>query len=237
MRSLGKYYVATRNITLLMRNSGCRRSKRLLQTPTLLRAGGCTFAEDPRYSCANVRPLWSADVDPRVLAVRASFSRGREERAFEFREVDRVVRSRAGEHVLIDRGGPWFRLDIIEGTVLAGPASLRFDLPDDYHLEDKLAVIRAFVGKRVVTHQHLQLADKLRALHAADARTAGASLRETAELILGPGNWPGDGEYRKSLVRRMISCGERMVQAGPHIVKAGSRRNIMQLTRASPKLG
>jgi hypothetical protein len=199
--------------------------------------GGCTFPENPAHSCALVLPIWSAAADPRVLAVRASPCRGRDERSFDFREADRVVRSPAGEHVLIDRDGPPFRLDIIEGTVLSGPTSLSFDLSDDDRLEDKLAVIRAFVGKRVVTRHHLQLAGRLQALHAADARTAGASLREIAELILGPGDWPGDGEYRKSLIRRMISSGKRMVQAGPHIVLAGSRRNDMQLTRAIPKLG
>src|SRR3546814_5846204 len=39
--------------------------------PTSRRTGGCTFPEDPAEACASVLPIWSAGVDPRVLAVRA----------------------------------------------------------------------------------------------------------------------------------------------------------------------
>jgi hypothetical protein len=147
------------------------------------------------------------------------------------REAGRVVASPAGEHVLIDRDGAPFRLDIIEGTVLEGPVSLHFDLPDDYRLEEKLAVIRAFVGKRDVTHHNLQLAGRLRALHAADARALGASLKEIAELILGPGDWPGDGEYRKSLIRRMISSAEQMHREG-HVAVLSS--SLSRLDQSAP---
>ena len=167
-------------------------------------------------------PVWSAAADPRVLAVRASPSGGRDQRSFAMiREAGRVVRGSAGEHVLVERGGAVFRLDVIEGTVLAGPVSLRFDLPDDCRLEERLAVIRAFVGRPAVTRHHLQFAGRLQALHAADARAAGASLREIADGLFGHGDWPGDGEHRKSLVRRMIATGERMVRAGPRAVLAG----------------
>src|SRR3546814_2235012 len=38
--------------------------------PNSLRAGGCTFAEDPAHNCAVVRPIWSATLDPCVLSVR-----------------------------------------------------------------------------------------------------------------------------------------------------------------------
>ena len=62
------------------------------------------------------------------------------------------------------------------------------------------------------------MAAKLFALQAVDARSEGASLRETAASILGPGDWPGDGEHRKSLVRRMIATGERIIQAGPRAI-------------------
>src|SRR3546814_14334933 len=39
--------------------------------PTSRRTGGCTFPEAPAQACASVLPIWSAGVDPRVLAVRA----------------------------------------------------------------------------------------------------------------------------------------------------------------------
>jgi hypothetical protein len=33
--------------------------------------------------------------------------------------------------------------------------------------------------------------------------------------VLGPGAWPGEGEHRKSLVRRLIAAGDRMIHSGP----------------------
>lgn len=130
----------------------------------------------------------------------------------------RVLRGSIAEHLLVDRYGMAIRLDVIDGTVLAGPVSLRFDLPDNHHLETRLAVIRAFTTSVSPGRRHAQLAKRLNALHAIDARDAGASLREIADLVLGPGDWPGDGEHRKSLVRRMIASGDRMLRAGPRAV-------------------
>jgi hypothetical protein len=48
-----------------------------------------------------------------------------------------------------------------------------------------------------------------------DARQAGASLRETADILLGPGAWPGDGEHRKSYVRRLLNVGSHLIDSGP----------------------
>ena len=136
------------------------------------------------------------------------------------REAGRVVKSCTCEHLLIDRGGAPFRLDIIEGTVLTGPVSLHFDVPDTSGLHQKLTAIRAFTGVTTIFQPHLQMTGRLHALHAADARAAGASLREIAHSLLGDGTWPGDGEHRKSLVRRMIAAGEQLVRAGPRAVLA-----------------
>lgn len=189
--------------------------------PRSSRTGGCTFPEDPAHSCALVLPIWSAAADPRVVAVRALPSLTCDARRFDMiREAGRLVRGRSGEHVLVDRGA-LFRLDVIEGTLSAGPVSLHFDLPYDGHLQVRLAVIQAFVARAAIPRHHLQLAGRLYALHAADARSAGASLREIADLLLGAGDWPGDGEHRKSLVRRMIATGERMVRAGPRAILTG----------------
>lgn len=127
----------------------------------------------------------------------------------------------SGEHLAIDRGGVPLRLDVIEGTATAGPVFLHYDLPDDDRLEVRIAVIRAIAGIRPVPCRHPQLASRLHALQALDARAAGASLRDVANHVLGPGDWPGDGEHRKSLVRRMIAAGERMVRAGPRAVLQG----------------
>ncbi|MFB0875927.1 MULTISPECIES: DNA -binding domain-containing protein [unclassified Sphingobium] len=63
--------------------------------------------------------------------------------------------------------------------------------------------------------QHDRLAKQLFALKAIDAHEAGASLREVAALLLPSEEWPGDGEHRKSFVRRLIVKGRHLVRAGP----------------------
>ncbi|TPG20980.1 DUF2285 domain-containing protein [Sphingomonas koreensis] len=187
--------------------------------PASPRAGGCTFPENPALSCAFVLPIWSAAVNPRVLTVRAVQPSDLKTRLFDGRSPDiRRVCGPAVEHLLVDRGGEPIRLDVIEGTTAAGPVALRFDLTDDEHLETQIAAIRS-VGAPVTTgHRHRQLARTLLALEAVDARDAGASLREAADLLLGPGDWPGDGEHRKSLIRRMIVAGAQVVRTGPRAV-------------------
>lgn len=218
----GRSCVAIRPIARLM--IACRRSRPLAlpPIPRSSRTGGCTFPEDPRHSCAAVRPIWSAIADPRVIAVRAGAVATTGARVFDASDPTvRVLRSYVDEHLLVDRGDLPIRLDIIDGTVLAGPASLRFDLPDDHHLEARLAVIRAFTSAVPPGRSYLQLAKRLHALHAIDARDAGASLREIADVVLGPGDWPGDGEHRKSMVRRMLASGDQMRRDGPRAILSG----------------
>jgi len=161
--------------------------------------------------------MWSAAVDPRVLAVRALEPvDAAGARLFDALAVEaQMVRGPRAEHLLIERGGEVIRLDVTDGTAAAGPVTLRFDLPDDERLDTQLAAIRAFRDPAPVARSHEKMARRLMALHAVDARDAGASLREIALIVLGPGAWPGDGEHRKSLVRRMIAAGDQMIRAGP----------------------
>lgn len=160
--------------------------------------------------------MWSAAVDPRVLAVRAVPPSGGHARLFDGQSADvRTLRGSHCEHLVIDHGDEVIRLDVIDGTVAAGPVTLRFDLPDDDRLEMQLSALHALRAPASVLRSHEQLARRLLALQAIDARDAGASLREVADTILGPGDWPGDGEHRKSLVRRMIAAGDRIIRAGP----------------------
>jgi hypothetical protein len=168
-----------------------------------------------------VLPIWSAAADPRVVAARALLPGRGVGRLFDLiREGGRVARASCGEHLLVDRDGALLRIDIIDGTVVAGPVALHFDVPDDDRLKDRIATILAFAGRNTVARRHLRLASWLLALHAADTRAAGASLRDVADFVLGPGDWPGAGEYRKSVVRRMIATGEQMVRAGPRAILA-----------------
>lgn len=160
--------------------------------------------------------MWSAAVDPCVLTVRALNPTDGHARLFDAQSADvRMVQSSNCEHLLVGRGGDIIRLDVIEGTTAAGPVALRFELTDDDRLEAGVVAICTFRATRPTGRRYGRLARRLFALQAVDARDAGASLREIADILLGPGDWPGDGEHRKSYVRRLFDAGSRMIRSGP----------------------
>lgn len=186
---------------------------------TLSSVGGCTFAEDPGQSCAEVLPMWSGAVNACVLSARAQPDHGNSARVFDARsDATRILIGPGREHLLVDRGAELIRLDIVEGTVFDGPVLLHFDLADDGCLERRIAAIRALRSPAPSAPRYNRLANRLLALQAVDVRNAGGSLRETADILLGPGDWPGDGDHRKSRVRRLCDLGRAMIEAGPSAI-------------------
>ena len=164
-------------------------------------------------------PIWSAAVDPYVLRIRASEPTDAD--ICLTTEPDRFLAGADREHLLINHGGRPVRLDIVEGTTTAGPVSLRVDLAIDDRLGQQIAAIRALAEPNRTARSYHRLAERLLALHALDAHAAGASLRESAQILLGPGEWPGDGEHRKSRIRRLIAVGKAMMKSGPRSILAG----------------
>jgi len=172
--------------------------------------------------------MWSAAVDPRVLTARAVPASGEGSNGvLALSPVARRMWSSQTEHLLIDRGD-LLRVDLVDHVAVGGPFRLHFDLPDDDWLEQRITVIRSLRDRR---HHgvRLQLARRLLSLNAVDGRDAGASLKDIADLVLGSGDWPGDGEHRKSMIRRMIASGDEMLLAGPRAVlnDRGDRRRRM----------
>ncbi len=190
------------------------------------RAGGCTFPEDPVRSCAEILPVWSSAMDKRVLVVRTGPPVGPSRTpVFDLRPFSaRIIRSQTCEHIRIDPGGRELRLDVVEGSLLSDPVALSFELKFDATFAVQLSALRNFAdlwtGKLVAFPLYLRDVARLTALRAADARSAGASLREIADWLLGAGDWPGDGEYRKSQVRRLVARGRALIQGGPRLVLA-----------------
>lgn len=132
----------------------------------------------------------------------------------------RILLDMDGEHVHLIVHGEIFRLDVVSGTVLAGPVHLTYQLVRDERLGRQIDTIRrleqAFAGTGPGQIEGTsRIARSTMALRAYDARADGASLREIATLLLGPGEWPGPGEYRKSAIRRLVRMGERLVRQGP----------------------
>lgn len=192
-----------------------------------LRAGGCTFPEDPAQSCASILPLWSAAADPRVLTARARPYRGSAteagRRVFDLRALSAQVAVGADrEHARIDQAGIMVRLDIIAGTLMNGPVSLTFELLDGPGLPFQIDALRQLqeqaTGTRAAPSPQRRLAAMLLPLCAFDERARGASLRNIADMLLGHGEWPGDGDHRKSQARRLVAAGEALVRGGSRAI-------------------
>lgn len=186
--------------------------------------GGCTFAENPALSCASVLPVWSGKIDPRVLKVRADrLTFGCRLYAFNLDDLESRTLIRAGrEFVRIDLANTIVRLDVVRGTLLNGPVSLCFEIPETRGLRWQMDALRTYLAVRrsqeLRPESRTRLLERLLALQAFDLRREGARLRSIAETLAAPGDWPGDGEHRKSRVRRLISSGEALVRAGPSAV-------------------
>jgi hypothetical protein len=164
--------------------------------------------------------MWSAAVDPCVLSARCAAIPAGSAHAFDgTAEAGRMLRSGDGEYLIVERGAALVRIDVVEGSALAGPCSLCFELPVDHRLDARVSAVRTFLAPAQV-RPSLQLARRLSALEAYDAHLAGMSLRAIADRLLGPGDWPGDGEHRKSLVRRLVASGRNMIEQGPaHVLQ------------------
>lgn len=178
--------------------------------------GGFTFAEDPALDCARVLPIWTAALDPCVL--RAQAARPGSVAAPLWLDTAALegncVVGPETTHLAFACAGEIARIDLDGAVPEAGRLLLQFEVTADGRLEHQLAGIRRMFGRggalpdiRRLMRQHLSLL-------ALDAHAGGASLRETADLLLGPGDWPGDGEHRKSQVRRLIEAGGRLLAGG-----------------------
>ena len=163
--------------------------------------------------------MWRAAVDARVLLVAARATTATE--ATNIRRFDpRILSDADGEHVRFIAHGEAFRLDVVSGTIKSGPVHLTYLLARDGRLARQMDTIRRLEHRLAGTEPGqvegtARIVRSAVALRACDARANGASLREIASELLGAGEWPGPGEYRKSAIRRLVSMGESLVRQGP----------------------
>lgn len=165
-------------------------------------------------------------MDPRVLSVIATPAS--EGGGIEFPlNSTRIVHDAGVERVRFTLLGETFRFDVVEGLI-TGPVEITYALPHDARLPIRLDTIRRFAAMLAGCPLRQPRVSGFKfglaiALAAWDARADGASLREAAEMLWGPGDWPGDGEHRKSAVRRLILLGQKLVNDGPEPILAGPR--------------
>ncbi|WP_182849643.1 DNA -binding domain-containing protein [Pelagerythrobacter aerophilus] len=131
----------------------------------------------------------------------------------------RVLAGSTREFVRIDHAGMVIRLDVTNGTLLDGPVSLRFEIPEGRGLNRQIDALNRFRALRcrdcLRSPSRTRLANRLLALQAFDLRREGRSLRSISQAVFGECDWPGDGEHRKSRVRRLVASGEALVRTGP----------------------
>jgi len=137
--------------------------------------------------------------------------------------TDTILRALArvgGEHVRVTVHGEVFRLDVVSGSVMSGPVCLTYLLARDQRMAVQMNCIqrlqRGLEGTSCgPVRRQSRISRSVMALRTHDARMAGASLRDMAIELLGPGEWPGPGECRKSAMRRLVAMGEKLVRQGP----------------------
>jgi hypothetical protein len=126
---------------------------------------------------------------------------------------------------IVTRNGT-LRLDVVSGTVLAGPVALRVHLDCSNAIVPRLPALDRllrFLGIRDAGRRpprvDPRLARLVEALRVADALADGASLSKISAALHGARHvvhdWPGEGEDIKSAVRRRVALARRLTAAGP----------------------
>jgi hypothetical protein len=172
--------------------------------------------------------VWRADWDPAVVAVEASPADGCDPDAVDFMRLPcpaLLLRGTTGaEHLLIGDRKNNIRLDVVIGTVRAGPVHLRHVLVLAKEVEPKLLTIRRLAAlirlgrfPRGLFPPARQARKWMMALRALDARRAGASHREIATVLFGDAavtaDWNGRSEYLRCRVQRLIRLGEGLTKS------------------------
>lgn len=133
------------------------------------------------------------------------------------------------QHIAIDAGQSWLRMDVVTGDALVGLVRPVLHLRDDDALAFKIESLSRWMrltgavgAARWRPRSDRRLARLVEALRVGDALADGASLREIAAVLRAYGSrafeWPGAGDSIKSWVRRRVDLARRLRAAGPSAV-------------------
>lgn len=178
---------------------------------------GLAALEDPSLDARSARPVWHAECDPHVIVTAAA--KGSLPRS----ELFDILRLGLFANVAIDAGGneQWLlsdgrwllRIDVVEGTLLGGPALLRYRLEGMAKLPPRLESLGQLVA---LESSHARAGPPLRPerkasrwiaeLRAADALGEGASQRQIAQHLFGKAansSWRVDNDAYRLRVQRL----------------------------------
>lgn len=189
---------------------------------------GLEVFEDPDRSAPVARPMWSRHIHPAVLPAIAS-SGGLPEDSFHLELLAglvTIVRSGSGmEHVLLSDGLRTIRLDILAGSLAAGPAQLRYLLAGLASVERPLLTLQRLLllcrtGRFGCSLQRSEPRARrwLLMLRAHDALAAGADQRAIAAALLSQSasaaRWRSEASSLRSQVQRLVRGARRMAAGG-----------------------
>lgn len=128
------------------------------------------------------------------------------------------------ERVALSDGYRRIRLDIVSGSVLDGPVSLRYRLGDGRELDPQLLTLRRLqllrrTGRfaRTLFPPEKMAPRWVAALRVCDALATGVSQRELANFLFGPlaahATWRGDSDFLRLRVQRLVRIARRMTQS------------------------
>lgn len=206
-----------------------QQESRFFHATEMPRSGGCIFAEAACIPCADARIFWRADWDSSVVLAEARPVSSGDAEAFDlqrFAAWATVLRLADGrEFLLLSDGARHLQLELIDGTLLAGPVRLHYALSGITQIDVKTLTLRRLVmlyrRGRFPTGLFPPEPRARRwvlALQAYDGLTAGASHREIAMALFGETtvreDWNGRSQYLRLRVRRLIQVATALVQGG-----------------------
>jgi hypothetical protein len=198
------------------------------------REWGLHAFEQPELAAPRARPVWRAEVHPPVLAAVAGGPPATMD-AFDLamrRGLSTLVRSGEGrEHLLLSDGLRAIRLDVVAGSVSAGPVQLRYLLSGLASAERPLLTLRRLLALwrsgrfAAALHPPERRARRwILLLRAADGLAAGAGQREIAEVLLSSS--AADPRWR-SAAPSVRSQAQRLVRSA-RLMTAGGYRELLR---------
>jgi hypothetical protein len=168
-------------------------------------------------------------VDISVVAVSTSITTA--SNAFDlrrFRDSATIVRSCAGdEQLLLSDGFQQLRFDVVQGSLLAGPVALHFNLTDGPTLSAQLDTLRLWQRFRKdwdftsIAKPEKRAPTWVRQLRAFDGAMAGATMREIAQTLFPALATPVALQDRNNSIRSMV---RRLLRSARANVAGGYRR-------------
>jgi hypothetical protein len=173
--------------------------------------------EDPGLDSAKARPIWRAERDPHVLSAAAAQGTLPHCELFDILRLapwaSVAIGADGNEQWLLSDGRWVLRIDIVDGTLLGGPALLRYSLEGLASLVPRLKSLALLVelGARGVSARLPRRPERRASrwvveLRAADALAAGASQRQLAEQLFGEAarsGWRLDSDAYRLRVQRL----------------------------------